>query len=608
MGRSQYWTAMENEPMGQSSTRISAENGLSFNGGQVVGVYIPPSIKYFSGKDTFLQADFKILNDTLGTLAPTRLMIDSGCGGQALIRQLRVYAGNRETLISENTEYNTYASVYYDYSRTDTIQNKRALVEGAGTWVPNTKGDQGTTKSISNNYLLSSTIASVNGATGEDLEDAVTAAPAFINAKLTIPLLDGVFHNNDMIFPCGMTNGVYVEITLERPQNVFRQYDSVVKDRRPFLNPIFHGINIGGDPLAHSGAGGAKTVIYTTTDNSQASPGQCPLIVGEKFNFGLNADSGKTTSTLSAYAEVEKVEFDTPYNKITLKAPGITNDNVGTDIAGGDWFLYSESLLNGGVGDSTWAPDYQLNNVEMIVHEIKPSAEYEAKMLREVKEGGAIDFDIPSVSVQTHSTLSSDIQATIPLNLEFSRAKSLVCVPTDATIYAGNLQACGGGTYMQTEDRGTDGAGAGAGGATFVYDGVIKSNRTGIEGCSNCLSSYSFWLNGRQVPSREVSTKKTTNKYGGMDANFLIELEKGLVSAGIPANNYEEYNRNFVIARLLAHGDNAVFDGRGRTCRLNVRYEGLTAETQPSVNMLWKIMVFHLKKLVIKGDNVSVET
>ena len=92
-----------------------------------------------------------------------------------------------------------------------------------------------------------------------------------------------------------------------------------------------------------------------------------------------------------------------------------------------------------------------------------------------------------------------------------------------------------------------------------------------------------------------------------MDANFLIELEKSLVASGIEVKNFSEYNRNFVIGRMLAHSDNAVFDGRGRSCRLNVRYEGLTTATQPSVNLLWKNFIFHLRKLVIKGNNISVE-
>ena len=36
----------------QSNIRISAENGLDFMAGQTIGVYIPPSVKYFLGSAT----------------------------------------------------------------------------------------------------------------------------------------------------------------------------------------------------------------------------------------------------------------------------------------------------------------------------------------------------------------------------------------------------------------------------------------------------------------------------------------------------------------------------------------------------------------------------
>ena len=61
----------------QSDIRISAENGLDFQQDQVVGIYIPPSVKYFSGKDTFLQFDALITGDSSdASIYPTRLTLD----------------------------------------------------------------------------------------------------------------------------------------------------------------------------------------------------------------------------------------------------------------------------------------------------------------------------------------------------------------------------------------------------------------------------------------------------------------------------------------------------------------------------------------------------
>ncbi len=593
---SKFFSAQEKVQMEQSSVRISAENGLSFQAGQTIGVYIPPSVRYFRGKDCYLQFDLKIKNDA--TFPATRLALDQGIGANALLKQLRIYAGNREQLLEENTEYNTYVAVKYDYSRTDTEQNKRALVEGAGAWCPDTKGDQGTTKSINNDFIRSPYMTAPGTAVGEKLVDNIDEAPEFITAKMTIPIHSGVFSNSDKIFPCLLTNGVYCEFTLADIRNTFRQLDSVVKDRRPYLNPVFQGIDKAGTKWAKSGGSTADS-IFLTPDNSVASPGQCPFVVGEAINLGKLSDAGTTVTVTDKQLVIDEIKFDSPNIELVLKNTGAKLTS-GTDVESDEWFVYSESCLQGSYAvGTTWAPSYEVSNVEMIIHQIQMDKSYETSMINRVKQGGVVEFDIPSVAVQTHSTLSSDVQATIPLNLDYARCKSILCVPTDAKIYEANIQACAGGTYLQTQDHDA--------GAGFVEDGILKSNRTGLEGCSNCLTGYSFWLNGRQVPSRDISTLKTTNKAGGIDANFLIELEKALVSAGISVQNFSEYNRNFVIGRMLAHSDNAVFDGRGRTCRLNLKYEGTTADTQPSVNCLWKNFIFHLRKLVIKGDTIMVE-
>ena len=45
-----FFRADDKISLEQTDVRISAENGLSFSQNQTIGVYIPPSIKYFSGK------------------------------------------------------------------------------------------------------------------------------------------------------------------------------------------------------------------------------------------------------------------------------------------------------------------------------------------------------------------------------------------------------------------------------------------------------------------------------------------------------------------------------------------------------------------------------
>ena len=579
----------------QSDIRISAENGLDFMAGQTIGVYIPPSVKYFSGKDSYLQCDVLIQNDESGTNARTRLMLDAGCGGNALIQTCRVYAGNRATLLEENTQYNTYCAFKYDFSRTDTEQNKRALTEGCGTWMPQTRGTRGTTKSIANNYVNSPYMRTVNASVDPDtslkVADKWTNANDFITAKLTLPIHMGCFANNTKVFPNLLTDGCYVEFTLADTRNAFRQLDSVLAQRRLRLNPRLAKIDE--EDLAAIKTSWVKnkktSKLYLSASNMNDVVQQVPFVVGEAVKL-VQGDKDMAVPTLGANFIVKEINASSG-DGIELVGEAqveLTSDTI--DLSANEFYLVSRSVSSVA---GTWAPTFKLSNVEVIVHQIDMGQQYEKAMLSKVREqGGVIEFDIPSVQCHTHSTLRSDVQSTIPLNIEYARAKSIVCVPTDATIYTCQAQTSATGTYLITKDTSND----------YLEDIELRSNRTGLAGCANTLTSYSFFLNGKQVPSREINCSKTTNKDGGIDANYMLELEKGLVAAGIPVNSFSEYQRNFVVTRMLAMGENAVFDGRGRTARLNCRYD-----TEATHNMLWKNFVFHIRKLVIKGDNIHVE-
>ena len=580
----------------QNDIRISAENGLSFTQDQVVGLYIPPSVKYFSGKDCYLQFDATITGDwSDAEIEQTRLTLDGEIGANSLFSQLRVYAGNRETLLEENTEYASYVSVKYNFDKDDVIQKKRALTEGCGNWVPNTRGTMGTTKSVTNDYVYCPYIEQVNGGNANSAEASVETAPNFIPAKITIPIHSGLFSENEKVFPNLLTNGIYLEFTMAGNRNLFRQFDGAIRDRRLWLNPCFHE-KTGGGAWAD---GTAITGFSVKWFNNQKLPQNFPFIVGEKLNWAKKTGELDLTGANigdPGNAIITKIEVNgDDYLEVTLTGTGPVNNSG--EAVNGDWFVYSGSLKHATAGAS-FQPSCKIENVELIVHEIQMSPEYERGMLAKVREnGGVVRFDYPSVAVQRHSTLKEEVQASIPIHLDYARAKGVMCMPTDATLYKCQHQTSATGTYMITKDR--DG---------YFEDMELRSNRTGLEGCSNGLSEYSFFLNGKMVPSRPINTTKTTTKDGGIDANFIVELEKCLVSFGIDPKSFEYYNRNFLVGRMLAIGENAVFDGRGRTARLDLKYEGTDADyNQPSVNLLWKIFVSHLRTLVIRANDIQVE-
>jgi len=605
----EFFTTDDKVSLDQTDIRISAENGLNFSQDQTIGIFIPPSVKFFSGKDTYLQFNCQIkpdVNNANGSFS-TRLMLDPHIGGSSLFSSMRVYSGNREVLLDENTEYPSYVSVKYDYSKTDVEQKKRALDEGCGTWTAVTRGTLGTTKSIGNNYVYSPFYKTYNADGDAEVTDTVDSdirgdfENEFIKAKLTLPLHNGIFSENSKVFPNVHTNGIYIELVMAPVRNLLRQIDSVTLTRRLRLNPIFDGATARGTKWSVDGAG-SSSVIFLKPVNNVYNTQTCPFVLGEKIGFAKdNGDGTFTKATISGGkdgygAVINKIETDgTDGIKLTIGRGTNVQTNTEMDMATDNWFAYSLSLD----GATSWSPSVEVSNVELIVHEITADGGYVDSQMNRLSSGGVIRFDIPSCGVQTHSTLKSDVQSTIPLNIEYSRAKSILCIGTDASIYPCNENTSAKGTYLQQKDSG----------ANSVIDVEMRSNRTGLEGCANGLTNYSFFLNGKMVPSRPISTKKTTDKRGGIDANFMVELEKALLSFGVPVNSFEEYAKNFVVGRVLAIGEDAVFDGRGKTARLNCQYQGTTDDQdKPSVNLLWKIFTRHVKSLVIKkGGSVMVE-
>ena len=605
--KSQFFTTQGKDNMEQTDIRITAENGLNFSQDQTIGIYIPPSIKYFSGKDSYLQFDCRIKGDAVlaNNTFPTRLTLDPNIGANSLFSAVRIYAGNRETLIEENTEYASYVSLKYDFSKNDVEQNKRAMTEGCGAHLPETRGTLGTTKSIGNNYTKSPFMKQFNRGADTDPKTTLNTPwtnDDFIPAKITLPLHCGVFADQAKVFPNLLTNGIYIELTMAPARNLFRQLDSVSLHRRLRLNPMLDAVDKAGvkSDWVKDGVGAeAPTKFYIKGGvNMARDPSNFPFVVGERIGFAkdnfdgamskLNFSGGNATiKSISQVGADIVVEVD---NALTNTDTTIVK---WADGGSENWFLYSSSLLDA----TSYSPSCEVSNVEMIVHQIDLGEGYERAMLSKVSKGGVVNFDIPSVGVHTHSTLASDVQSTVPLNIDYSMAKSILCVPTDAGIYSTDKNTAPHSTYLVSKDAG----------ANNQVDTQIHSNRTGVAGCSNGLSKYSFFLNGKMVPTREISTTKVSDKRGGIDANYLVELEKALLSFGIPVNSFEEYASNFVVGRVLAIGEENVFDGRGRTARLNCRYEGSTDNVdKPSVNLLWKNFIRHIRTLSIKAGNVEV--
>jgi hypothetical protein len=587
---SAYWSADDSARVGEKKISVPSENGLSYSPGQKVQIFVDPSTKFMDGRETYLQFNVKLSLPSGGT--PTRLQLDK-CTS-TLIKNIRIYDGSRGQLLEEIADYATYVSVKYDYDKDKTTENMRALTEGCAVHQPDNRGDQGTSKTGMANTITNPFFKKTSGNQSTAFSDT-----DFLNAKITLPLHTGIFADSVSIFPVMMTNGLYIEIDLNEAEYVVKQLDSVLRDVRTPLNPYFHSLN--GSSTANDWAAAATADTFYVSDLNNLSGAdrvaRFPFVVGETINF-CRSDNNGSKSVLSAAATISQINLSTAANggqgliEVVLDA---TLTNNGVDIASEDYVMYSTAVADAASYDAS----FEISNVNLVVSQVMLDPGYEAGMLSKVREGRAIEFDIMSATNYKHSILASDRQTTFQIFAQNSRAKALLVVPQDSSVYTSSQLISGSGTYViQGTNYATDNTTS-----KTAHDICIASTRSAYSGICDELSSIQYLINGKRVPSREISTKKIATKES-LDAFHLYELEKTLDNSGIKPKSFSEFMTNFVFGRSFsAGGQNGVLDLRGKDLAVILRYQTGTAPSKPK---LFNSYVFHTRRLVISDGSVEV--
>jgi len=588
-----YWQASDKIPIEQKSVRIPAENGVNYIAGQEIRLRIDPTLKFFNPEETYLEFKVQIKPPTYSASGtdnlpcPTRLQLDAETGGQCLVRSLRIHDSNG-VLLEEIENYNTLVAVKYDYHTNDSLKNKRAMTEGSSRHMIQTRGTVGNLKSDANNWYNPEYTKSLIGT--NPINASFTSAD-FLNAKICMPLHSGIL-SNDRIFPNMLVGGITVTLLLEDNSRVFRMNDGAMRFRKLTLNPMFLDRKNAGGVNASVPTNGSFSSFRLRQRNSIANvPTQCPFVVGEKLGFQryVNGNASVVVFQNASHEPViNNITVDGDYVRINLNA-SVEVDGIGipdTDTV--PVFVFSKS-----VGDATsYDPTYTVSDVNLIVQQVMPPATYESSMMRKMKEGGVINYDFGSFTTYKYSQLSSDRVANIRLPINNSRCKSILCVPTDATVYTTKQNLNASTTYIESNFGALQ---------TSDPDFVLRANRSGLTGILDEVSSYQWLYDGRLQPNRLISLVKTATTKS-ISAQHLIELDKALSQSGITSHSMEKFNKNFVIGRALALGD-AVYDARNKDFSLQVNYENTSA---PSKNKLWLSFVHHIRSIRISGNSVSV--
>jgi len=323
--------------------------------------------------------------------------------------------------------------------------------------------------------------------------------------------------------------------------------------------------------------------------NAETGPSQIPLCVGQKIKF-MKVSDGSVIVDVTAGSAGHGVIKDIKYAAGTKNAayieltngfqPGaaITKDCVVIDASVSDQ-----------VGD--FNPSYQVTNCEFIVQQVTMPGGYTQKLASMMKEGGAMNYDFLSFTNYKTSQIASEKLTTLRIPLTQSRAKSVLAIPTDASVYTQKQIISGDTTPIEDYERDTK---------TAIHENHCV--RSGLVGITDNITQYQLFYDGKLNPSRKVKCSKISGKFS-IDQQPLIELEKALVMAGMKPHSMLNFRKNFVIGRALSLQD-GVYDTRGRDFQLQVEYQEPDA---PDKNKLWNVWCSHLRRLVISGNSIQIQ-
>ena len=611
-----FWSSKDKIPIAQQKVSLPAEFGLNYSAGQLINITIPPTIDFFQPKESFLKFEVEIAGPTQTAGNARRLMLDAESGGQCLIRDLRIYSGGAgRILLEEYQNYNVLTALKYDYETNDNHRKKRALTEGCGLYDPSCRSTHGTPQTQANSTR--------NNSYNKDMGTSSTSLSAsFTDAdrqrvKCLLPIQTGIFQS-DRVFPSLLTEGLVIEIVLEENLNVFRQLDTTLRHKDLHANPWFlstdgSGSNVSGcltnGTVPGGGTSNETSTLFLRTDNQQGAGGvvgNCPFVVGQAIQLCDSRNSASIVGSGSGtlVSSITKIEYVTPASgnpciKLTVDNPIFNRSadaslaNNGVIIGPDDQAGYIRAIIVANDSAEKYQPTYTIYNTELILQQVSMPSGFKTRMMGMLKEGGTLNYDFLSATNYKYSQNQSDFVDNIRLPVNESRAKSVLMIPTDASNYTAEDAMSGKGTYHV--DYGHFGSYADA----YL---VNNSVRSGLVGCWDNLSHYQILYEGKLNPSRRVNCSLTTNRES-IDQQPLIELEKALSMGGIVPLSFAKFRENACIGRALSLQDGVV-DLRGTDFSLQVEYQ---ESDTPKKNKLWNNWVCHLRRIVVKGDAISLE-
>ena len=352
--------------------------------------------------------------------------------------------------------------------------------------------------------------------------------------------------------------------------------------------------------LTHPTLSGSATSFYLRRDNQQGAGGvvgNCPFVVGQNVVLSSTGDSASIVASAfgaganGSQSHITSIDYDTGVDPDMIK---ITVSSALASITGSDVDI-NDAVLAQDPRTTTYKPSYTISDTELIIQQVMMPDGFKGRMMSMLKEGGTLNYDFLSYTNYKYSQLAGDTVANIRLPVNESRAKAVFMIPTDSSTYTPEQAMNASGTYFIEYGDEEDG---------FQELYKKRSTRSGLVGIVDRLNNYQILYDGKLNPTRPVSCERIADRVS-IEQQPLIELEKALAMGGIRPLSFSKFRENFCIGRALTLQDGVV-DLRGRDFSLQVQYDAAIAE-EPSKNKLWMNWVAHLRRIVVKGDAISIE-
>eukprot|EP01047_Picozoa_sp_COSAG01_P066705 COSAG01_NODE_9263_length_2500_cov_3.503124_1_plen_529_part_00 len=504
----------------------------------VIEIFIPPEdVPLLNPNETYLKAIIQLSGNCLH-------QPDERAGVHSLIREVQIYDGQNQQLLEQLENYNNWTAQKFHYDKTPGLTNLRALMEGQSR--------------VQGNFLTSLYWEG----------NAVPGTVAYRPVEVCIPLHMSGILSGSKVFPCILTNGLRIRISLAPQAEALVAFTQIgcITNTPPAIDSPTAGVEVPVPTEMNNGVGGAgyfesavaiaaaATGTLTLRGAGATAPNINATADNVPFRKGQQVGYLDTAGKIFNVGIVDTIAVAGANIVVTLTAnftPGAA------DIAaiGAPIFAFTDSFT----------ADYEVQNVDMICSVVQASQQVLSGMMKKVASG-SVKLEYNSFNIYRDNLNARVNRPNINFQTTEHRAMSILSYPmgTSNSLVLSNFKP--------------------------VRDGML---------------SYQYNIANRLTPNRRVDVARVAALVDSLSWNAIHqhELEKAL-SRWKTAPRYLANNSDaFGIGRELAKVGHS-FNANDQEVRLDMEYSTAAADnTQEKLLNTW---VYHIRTLVISPGSIAV--